>query len=65
MEPLFTLGPLKIYLFGMMIAIGASIGVYLFLKKQKKEGDEKYLLDAILFSFIGGVIGFRILRFRI
>ncbi|OIJ15653.1 prolipoprotein diacylglyceryl transferase [Anaerobacillus arseniciselenatis] len=61
MEPLFRIGPVSIYLFGLMIAIGVLVGLYFFLKEAKKRGyDEKQLIDAVLLSFIGGVVGARI-----
>lgn len=62
MEPLFSIGPINIYLFGMMIAVGASVGCYFFIKEAKSRGfNEKILLDAILYSFIGGVVGARLI----
>lgn len=62
MEPLFSLGPIKVYLFGMMIAIGVSVGLYFFLKVAKSKGlNDKVLLDGVLLSFLGGVIGARLI----
>ena len=62
MEPLFSIGPINIYLFGMMIAIGVFVSLPLFLKEAKRRGyDEKVLLDGVLFSFLGGVIGARLI----
>jgi len=62
MEPLISIGPINIYLFGFMIAVGAAIGLSLFLKVAKKRGlDEKILLDGILLAFIGGVVGARLI----
>lgn len=62
MEPLFSIGPIKIYLFGMMIAIGLAIGLYLFLKVAKSKGlNDKVLLDGVLLAFLGGVIGARVI----
>uniref|UniRef100_A0A1S2L5A4 Phosphatidylglycerol--prolipoprotein diacylglyceryl transferase n=1 Tax=Anaerobacillus isosaccharinicus TaxID=1532552 RepID=A0A1S2L5A4_9BACI len=61
MEPLFSIGPINIYLFGMMIAIGVFVGLYYFLKVAKSKGlNEKLLLDGVLLSFIGGVLGARV-----
>ncbi|MCT8137724.1 prolipoprotein diacylglyceryl transferase [Anaerobacillus sp. CMMVII] len=61
MEPLFSVGPINIYLFGMMIAVGTLVGLYLFLKVAKSKGlNEKVLLDVVLVSFIGGVVGARL-----
>lgn len=62
MKPLFSIGPFSIYLFGLMIAIGVLVGLYFFLKVAKKRGyDDKVLLDGVILSFIGGVIGARII----
>ncbi|OIJ18905.1 prolipoprotein diacylglyceryl transferase [Anaerobacillus alkalidiazotrophicus] len=61
MEPLFQIGPIKVYLFGMMIAIGTLVAIFLLLKVAKSRGlNEKVLLDGIIYSFLGGVIGARI-----
>lgn len=61
MEPLIRIGPISIYLFGLMIAIGVLVSLYLFLKAAKKQGfDDKQLIDGVILSFIGGVIGARI-----
>lgn len=60
MEPLISIGPINIYLFGFMIAVGAAIGLSLFLKVAKNRGlDEKILLDVVMLAFIGGVVGAR------
>ncbi len=62
MEPLFKIGPFSIYLFGLMIGIGVLVGLYFFLKEAKKRGyEDKVLLDGVIYSFIGGVIGARII----
>jgi phosphatidylglycerol---prolipoprotein diacylglyceryl transferase len=62
LEPLISIGPIHIYLFGMMIAIGSAVGLYFFLKEAKKRGyNDKVLLDAVIFSIMGGIIGARII----
>lgn len=62
MKPLLSIGPINIYLFGLMIAIGGAIGLYLFLKVAKNRRlDENILLDGVLLAFIGGVVGARLI----
>jgi phosphatidylglycerol---prolipoprotein diacylglyceryl transferase len=61
MEPLFSIGPIKVYLFGMMTAIGVFVGLNYLLKMAKSKGlNEKLLLNGVLLSFIGGVLGARV-----
>lgn len=62
MKPLFTLGSITLYFFGLMIAIGALIGLLLFLKETKRRGlNHNLLMDGAVYSIIGGVIGARII----
>lgn len=62
MKPLFSLGPITLYFFGLMIAIGALIGLLLFLKETKRRGlNYNLLMDGAVYSIIGGVIGARII----
>ncbi|MFB6469436.1 prolipoprotein diacylglyceryl transferase [Cytobacillus sp. Hz8] len=62
MKPIFSIGPLTIYFFGLMIAIGAAVGLYLFNREAKQRGlDHKLLVDGAIYSLIGGVIGARII----
>lgn len=61
MKPLISIGPISIYFFGLMIAIGSMIAVFLFLKLAKQKGlNEDLLLNGVTYSFIGGIIGARI-----
>ena len=61
MKPLISIGPIPIYFFGLMIAIGLIIAVYFFLKVAKQKGlNEDLLLNGVTYSFIGGIIGARI-----
>lgn len=61
MIPLFSIGPLTFYFFGLMIAIGASVGLFIFSREAKRRGlDHKVLLDIAIYSLIGGIIGARI-----
>lgn len=61
MIPLFSIGPLTFYFFGLMIAVGASVGIYIFTREAKRKGlDHKVLMDIAIYSLIGGIIGARI-----
>lgn len=62
MIPMFSIGPLTIYFFGFMIAIGASVGLFIFSREAKKQGlDHKLLMDGAIYSLISGIIGARII----
>ncbi|MBV5134091.1 prolipoprotein diacylglyceryl transferase [Staphylococcus epidermidis] len=62
MKPLFTFGPFTLYFFGLMIAIGASVGLLIFVKEAKRRGlNHNLLLDGAIYSLIGGVLGARII----
>lgn len=61
MKPLFSIGPFTFYFFGFMIAIGIIIGTFLFIReaKQRRQNSE-ILLNGVIYSLIGGIIGARI-----
>ena len=59
---LFDIFGIKIKSYGLMIAIGIIVAASLFIKKGKKRGyDEDSLLNLIIFTVIGGVLGGKIL----
>ncbi|WP_188453311.1 prolipoprotein diacylglyceryl transferase [Virgibacillus oceani] len=61
MKPLFSLGPITIYFFGLMIAIGALAGLLLFVREAKRRKmNHKLLTDGVIYSLFGGIIGARI-----
>lgn len=61
MKPLFSIGPFTFYFFGLMIALGALTGVYVFVKEVKRQGlNSDVLLNGVIYSLIGGIIGARI-----
>ncbi|WP_280771464.1 prolipoprotein diacylglyceryl transferase [Salipaludibacillus daqingensis] len=61
-EPLFHLGPISIHFFGVMIAVGALIGVGLLVHEAKKANVEKdLLLDGVFYSLLGGILGARVI----
>ncbi|MFS1515495.1 prolipoprotein diacylglyceryl transferase [Bacillus sp. SCS-151] len=62
MKPIFSIGPLSIYFFGLMIAIGVMAGLAILTREAKRRGlNYKLLIDGAIYSFIGGVIGARII----
>ncbi|MBM4764625.1 prolipoprotein diacylglyceryl transferase [Bacillus sp. B15-48] len=62
MIPMFSIGPLTIYFFGFMIAIGASVGLFIFTREAKKQGlDHKLLMDGAIYSLVGGILGARVI----
>lgn len=61
MIPLFSFGPITIYFFGFMIAIGAIVGILLLISEAKRRKmDHKSITDVVIYSLLGGVIGARI-----
>jgi phosphatidylglycerol---prolipoprotein diacylglyceryl transferase len=61
MKPLFSFGPFTIHFFGLMIAIGAIVGVMLFIREAKRRKmNHKLLMDGAMYSFVGGILGARI-----
>lgn len=61
MKPLFSFGPFTLYFFGLMIGIGALVGLLLAVREAKRRGyNHNLLMDGILYSIIAGIIGARI-----
>ena len=59
---LFEIFGLKIRSYGLMIAIGIMIASSLLIRAAKKKGyDEDSLLNLIIFTVIGGVLGGKLL----
>lgn len=62
MIPIFSIGPLTFYFFGLMIAIGVLAGLLIFLREAKRRGlNHNLLMDGAIYSIIGGVIGARLI----
>lgn len=58
---LIQLGPLIIYKYGFLLTLAVLAGAYWVWKEAKKEGfDEEKILDLILTTLVGGIIGGRI-----
>ncbi len=56
-----ALGPLNIQAWGLMVALGFLVGIWLILYQAKKEGYRREkLLDLVLVIFISSIIGSRI-----
>ena len=61
MKPLFSIGPFTLHFFGLMIGIGAIVGLLLVIKEAKRRGlNHNQLTDGIMYSIIAGIIGARV-----
>ncbi len=61
MKELFSFGPIHIYFFGLMIAVGIIAGGTFAIKQGKKRGiSEDSMLNLIMIVVISGVIGARL-----
>jgi phosphatidylglycerol---prolipoprotein diacylglyceryl transferase len=61
MKPILSIGPITIYFFGFMIALGILAGLFIFIKEAKRKGlDHKVLMDGAIYAVFGGIIGARI-----
>lgn len=58
---LFQLGPLPIYTFGLMLAIGIVVATYIIYREARRKGlDSNYILDFVFWALIVGLLGARI-----
>ncbi len=61
MIPIFSIGPITFYFFGLMIAIGALTGLYFLTTEAKRQGlNHEALMEIAVYSVIGGILGARI-----
>jgi phosphatidylglycerol:prolipoprotein diacylglycerol transferase len=61
MKQLISIGPFNIHFFGVMIAIGALVGLWFFIREAGRRGlNYNLLTDGALYSILGGFIGARI-----
>lgn len=59
---LFTLGPVNIYSYGLMLALAFLSGMYLIEKKARKQGlDITKILDLVFLILFSGILGARVL----
>lgn len=59
---LFEIGPIKIYSFGLMLALGFIVGLYFLLQEGKRKGlNEEKLLNFALLLIVTGVVGARLM----
>lgn len=59
---LFSIGPINIYSYGVMVALSFIVGTYLAIKRAKREGIEKNkIIDLILYIIVSAILGARIL----
>lgn len=61
MKEIISIGPIHIYFFGIMIAVGMVAGVFFAIKQAKKRGvSEDSILDVIFLVIISGIVGARL-----
>lgn len=59
---LFKIGPLAIYSYGIMVALGFIVAIYLAKQRAKEDGiDPDRVIDLGVYTLISGVIGSRLL----
>ncbi|MEA3328671.1 MAG: prolipoprotein diacylglyceryl transferase [Candidatus Omnitrophota bacterium] len=59
---LFKIGPVNIYSYGVMVALGAIVAVYLAQQQAKKEGFKaEIIVDLGIYLLISGILGARLL----
>jgi phosphatidylglycerol---prolipoprotein diacylglyceryl transferase len=58
---LFRLGPIDITSFGVMVALGALAGLWVFRRELAHAGLPDAALDAAIFGLLGGLIGAKLL----
>lgn len=58
---LFQLGPVTIYSFGLLVALGFLLAMFLIFREAKKEYlDEEKVFDVVFLTIIGGLLGARL-----
>lgn len=61
MKEIFSFGPIHVYFFGLMIAIGVIVGGIFAIKQGERRGiNEDIMFNLILIVFISGVLGSRL-----
>jgi phosphatidylglycerol:prolipoprotein diacylglycerol transferase len=61
---LFKIGPITIYTYGVMVAIGILVGSFILLKLAEKEGISKEdISDTAFWTVLAGIVGSRIFFF--
>jgi len=57
----FSIGPIKIYWYGIFMGISFLIGTYYLLQQGRKKGlDEDFLLNLAIITLLGGIVGARL-----
>lgn len=57
----FTIGPVKIHWYGLLIGIGVLIGlIYVLSCSRRLNMDSEKVLDVLIYSVLGGIVGARI-----
>jgi phosphatidylglycerol:prolipoprotein diacylglycerol transferase len=58
---LFRLGGLEVTSFGVLVAVGALVGLWLFARELRRAGLPAATLDAAMWGLIGGLVGAKLL----
>jgi phosphatidylglycerol:prolipoprotein diacylglycerol transferase len=59
----WTIGPIPIRMYGLMIGIGFLLGIYLASRRAKKEGiNPELILDMGVYLLLAAIIGSRLLH---
>jgi phosphatidylglycerol:prolipoprotein diacylglycerol transferase len=56
----FTIGPLEVRWYGIMVAIGVAALLVIMLREAKRRGVERYVYSIFFWGIIGGIVGGRI-----
>lgn len=57
----FSIGPLKIYYYGIILMLGALAAAYLATREAERRGQDKEIVwDGLIWALIGGIIGARL-----
>lgn len=57
---LFSIGPITIYWYSVIMLLSVLIGIYLAIRESKKYGMESFITDLIAYIIVFGIIGARI-----
>ena len=58
---LFRIGTFEVTTFGVMLAVGASVGLWVFRRELRRSGLPEAALDAAIAGVIGGMVGAKLL----
>lgn len=62
MKVILSIGHINVYFFGLMIAIGALVGILLAAREANRKGlPGNKILDLAIYTFLGGIVGARLI----